>query len=555
MPAFVDLPKEILLEISKVCGRKELTTLALTSKAMNFGATRYLYETFNLTFGHYGTNATLTLLLRTLLGQPSLRVRIKHVRLTYIPETRLQRDSIAHYALHAKMTYPSQTGHHRSIEPPCSTKPQHIAEPQHSFQKQNTNSEQDEEFEKIEAISSTLFEAASQQFQLSGVLTALGHNWKHHVRKGYVDGLVVLLLIMLTDPRSLTLRIAPERKMTILRKLIWHAHDTNFSAPLNHLGSLIRISDVTVVPYYRDCLNGDHTLLRAHDFCYFPHLKEMKLSLLEHPGKPFSWFAGTPSLTSMKSLEIAPALITEETLDAILSMMPNLEHLHLMIHRMGRSQCWLSPELNLDALAQAFSHVQSTLKTLVLSLAFLEYPCEQDKQDALTGTLGWLQPFRKLERLTISPEVLFAGQDLCGSNPLAAILPHQLRHLTILDDLDCRVQNKWTARRPWGPALHKLLVAAGKGEMACLQSLTLRVDGACVFGETTASTTKRFGQSFAQAAAAGVACSVVCRVHEALDCWGFGCLLAGRGGRVEPNKALLLRLGDRPFACFRFGGV
>lgn len=250
--------------------------------------------------------------------------------------------------------------------------------------------------------------------------------WIHGLSNGSVDALIALLLSHLSN-------------LTRLQLI------TGYSAPIHLMGSLLRSAVLrqnlrtdSRLPSYSSLTDVEFELesqwqpdqheLRSKrsqyllSMFYLPNLQALSLrfdmpTALEWPMQP------PPISASLTSLTLGQ--IRENLLEEILMLTPQLRKLlwYANFGTAGRD------EIDLAALAKAFSHVSHTLADLKL------IACADDDTD-LAGSLRELKDFPILTKLHAPLEYLTSSFEPDTALPLSAVLPINLESPILTDNFD-----------------------------------------------------------------------------------------------------------------------
>ncbi|KAF2240300.1 hypothetical protein BU26DRAFT_526092 [Trematosphaeria pertusa] len=138
-----------------------------------------------------------------------------------------------------------------------------------------------------------------------------------------------------------------------------------------------------------------------------------------------------PAWRQLKTLRLCHSFVSADTVELLLRHAPQLKTLVYDCHLPASAGC-----LDLGKLRQGLEHVCSTLSSLRVAYEILGDELNPDDlETVVTGSIGSLRNFASLAELEISLIALY-GQSPPSSVPsLAQLLPFNLQHLTIADDL------------------------------------------------------------------------------------------------------------------------
>lgn len=391
--SFLDCPGELQADILRLLPFPDLVSLSLVSKNARSLAEPLLYADISLTWT-WDHLPGLAPLLRTLLEKPGLSHHVRN--------------------LHLNGTGFTKKFNHANVEPPALS------------------------------VSALPLESASARIRSTGVPHA--QQWVDELEAGAADALVALLVSMLPNLACLHL-------------------DANFTIVNTYLGHLLRCalatdSDATKVdlpkfPHLRQVTFSRRTHEWRHrnvnnsadvlPFFFLPNVRRLSISI-DNP-KEFAWpTARTPApITSLELFRLR-----ETRLGPLLSRLRSLRALHWHWYYQENIDSHAGgPVIQLNAMAEALSHVADTLTDLTIEAETAPDILGGEYEPPHVESQGSLKALGKLTNLrTLCLPWLF----LMGSSPLAAVesavglgelLPPSIEVLTMTGELLDHEQFNW----------------------------------------------------------------------------------------------------------------
>lgn len=270
--------------------------------------------------------------------------------------------------------------------------------------------------------------------------------WMVEVRAGSLDSWVALLISQLPNLKSLDLDFYPRHSSAFIGMMF--QHDLTSSPPVAVLSDFRHLHKIDnsaqkiprgSSPWYHEIdINIEHVA----PLFYLPVIQTLRLSNVER--SPLLFHSGTrlPCVSTLTTLIIDLGRIDENALEQLLSVCPRLETLKYRFEVDAESPVKLSGE----KLGRALQHIKATVKTLQISVGFFTTTILEvgwDFSCALEGRLGSsLTRFDKLERLEI-PFAVLLGWHIHEAPAVADVLPVQLRHLHLTDDVGYFEEYEW----------------------------------------------------------------------------------------------------------------
>ncbi|PHH61917.1 hypothetical protein CDD81_7722 [Ophiocordyceps australis] len=283
--------------------------------------------------------------------------------------------------------------------------------------------------------------------------------WLKQLRAGTIDSVATLILVLLPNIKSLNQDSPFNLRNELLGKMLTHALcgplAGNYQLPRFHqlqkvtFGCKYNTSTQWPIPW--DVYETDESITTNNadfvlPFFYLPSLEEVNISM-DNPIE-FNWPADTPPNSTVTSLILTR--LREPHLKPLLSGTPNLKSLSWnWLYQEWMDQNVMTRDVDLDALAIAFSQVGNTLTDLTLTIEDREAEERNSHEDYSVQITGWLSTLPLMSKLTrvCIPWVFVMGMEYSRRREslLWQQLPECLEVLNMIADLEWDVEFEWTS--------------------------------------------------------------------------------------------------------------
>ena len=193
--------------------------------------------------------------------------------------------------------------------------------------------------------------------------------------------------------------------------------------------------DVCVDMTYKEFRGLNHDLAYLLPFFYLPSIQYLRM-IIPRFTTDVLWPTTRPCTKSLTSLSLKGSGASEVLLARILAVTPNLKSLDYDFI-FGAFSSLVPSYLCADSLAEALTHVKTTLEQLTISIQSyckLNFQYEyDDPRCAIKGSLS-LHELESLVRLEV-PTVVLLGQSRSREPHLAGRLPSRIRWFHLKDDM------------------------------------------------------------------------------------------------------------------------
>ncbi|KAM0323767.1 hypothetical protein ACHAQA_008704 [Verticillium albo-atrum] len=401
----LDMPLEILELIFIDFEPHHLRDASLVSRVFNAAATPALYRTMSLE-ANWGPLPQIPRLLQTMMNRPDICELVKTV--------------VIGKAGHKRTKFPAKNTPYF----PVPLSPVNVSQ-------------------AVELISQI----------------GMGHQdcWIEHFKKGDTEAFLTLLLTLLPNLTSLTIKSPYFHSAPFLSLAIQEAFRPAKARDQAHTmfqnleivsfdhnnmwgqGRWPEFSDHTALSVYRACspAGPDFSNLAALSLFYLPSLREISVPIYsdEDHGRQEFWPCGVPDVGGLEVMKVNG--IRENRLGDVLATCVRLRKLTWTISYYSRAvERYSNRPIDRDQVVAALAVPSRTLTDLTL-ISFIQeeqgwYNYKPDPTIGPAGSLRALRDFASIKNLTVSWFMLM-GQD--GTSPwaLADVLPRNLEHLVIDD--------------------------------------------------------------------------------------------------------------------------
>lgn len=260
--------------------------------------------------------------------------------------------------------------------------------------------------------------------------------WEQELRVGTMDAYIGLLLLQL--PRLTRLSMHPNfaKESRILGMVLRSSLCSNQSTSIPP--ALQQIRDVSFVNYIDSAEANIHQVIQntgdVSTFFYLPNLESLEISI--HNTREFAWPCEPPRPSKLTSLNLSG--IREGCLGHILEVTKSLTMLHWQwIYNEGYTGPLNSSTMNFDKIFADLTHVRDTLTELIIEAENVGRfgPASLETQ----GSRCHLRRFSNLKALNC-PQFFLLGKLGSRTHRLADVLPINLEHLTINDDMNLMLE-------------------------------------------------------------------------------------------------------------------
>lgn len=170
---------------------------------------------------------------------------------------------------------------------------------------------------------------------------------------------------------------------------------------------------------------------------YLPAVETIRSAAFESCS-PFRWPTTVPIAPTVTDLRLVRSHIKEESIEILLSAVPNLKIFEFDIFCATYCNLLHSNHLDCAKLGNSLQRAKGSLETLILSVEFHSY--QDDVTDGrlnLWGPLGILGPLRDFLKLRTlrAPLAILLGWTFCPDVTLASLLPNDLFRFCCTDDM------------------------------------------------------------------------------------------------------------------------
>ena len=263
--------------------------------------------------------------------------------------------------------------------------------------------------------------------------------WKEGLCRGTMDAYIALLLSQLYHLR----RLAFSKNFTLSTRLMGLLLDSALCKNNDYkVSTFCHVCEVTYkgdLHRRRDMYGRDTEAILP--FFYLPAANHLSLAF-DNPVN-IQWSTRAPDPARLRSLHLTD--IREKCLSPLLSVTRGLETLQWEFFYCPDFEHSSNTSLvDLNEVANALSHVRSTLKELTISASSVMAWSDLDLPFLdISGSLAGLADFGELEKFQVPLPFLVKFSPEHATR-LEDVVPKQLRYLTITDDLHLHEENEWT---------------------------------------------------------------------------------------------------------------